>query len=149
MLYIYINESASPSVMSNSLWPHGLYSPWNFLGQSTGVGCLSLLQGIFPTQGWNLGFLDCRQILYQLSHREAQYIYTHTHTHTHIYIDIYYKYIFKTMFSSNIYTSLEIFQMFKISWLHKQIIQWILLGKSRSSSITYIEKEYDYVNWIF
>ena len=35
-----------------SLWPHGLYSPWNSAGQNTGVGCHSLLQGIFPTQGW-------------------------------------------------------------------------------------------------
>ena len=31
--------------MSDSLWPHGLYSPWNSLGQNTGVGSLSLLQG--------------------------------------------------------------------------------------------------------
>ena len=30
---------------------------------------LSLLQGIFPTQGLNPGFLDCRWILYQLSHK--------------------------------------------------------------------------------
>ena len=29
---------------------HGLYSPWNSLGQNAGVGSLSLLQGIFPTQ---------------------------------------------------------------------------------------------------
>ena len=29
------------------------YSPWNSLGQNTGVGSLSLLQGIFPTQRWN------------------------------------------------------------------------------------------------
>ena len=36
-----------------------------------GVGCHSLLQGIFPTQGSNLGLLHCRQILYHLSHREA------------------------------------------------------------------------------
>ena len=42
----------SHSVVSNSLWPHGpLYSPWNSPGQNTGVGSLSLLQGIFPTQG--------------------------------------------------------------------------------------------------
>ena len=40
----------SRSVMSNSLWPDGLYSPWNSLGQNTEVGSLSLLQGIFPTQ---------------------------------------------------------------------------------------------------
>ena len=36
--------------MSDSLRPHGLYSPWNSPDQNTGVGSLSLLQGIFPTQ---------------------------------------------------------------------------------------------------
>ena len=30
-----------------------LHSPWNSPGQNTGVGSLSLLQGIFPTQGSN------------------------------------------------------------------------------------------------
>ena len=59
----------SPSVVSDSLWPRGLYSPWNSPGQNTGVGSLSLLQGIFPTQGSNLGLLHCRWILYQLSHQ--------------------------------------------------------------------------------
>ena len=49
----------------------GLYSPWNYPGQNTGVGSLSLLQGIFPTQGLNPGLLHCRWILYQLSHRES------------------------------------------------------------------------------
>ena len=43
----YINEIYS--VVSDSLRPHGLYSPWNSPGQNTGVGSLSLLQGIFPT----------------------------------------------------------------------------------------------------
>ena len=43
--------------------------PWNSLGYNTGVGSLSLLQGIFPTQGSNPGLLHCRQILYQLSHK--------------------------------------------------------------------------------
>ena len=112
MFFIHINERESLSVVSDSLLPHGLYSPWNSLGQSTGVGCLSLLQGIFPTQGWNPGLLCCRPILYQLRHRETQCIYTH---------------IYLKLFSSNIFISLEIFQMLKISWLHKQIIQWILL----------------------
>ena len=51
------------------LWSHGLYSPWNSPGQNTGVGSLSLLQGIFPTQGSNPGLLYCRWILYPLSHR--------------------------------------------------------------------------------
>ena len=45
----------------------GLYSPWNSPGQNTGVGSLSLLQGIFSTQGLNSGLPHCRQILYQLS----------------------------------------------------------------------------------
>ena len=39
------------------------------LSQNTGVGSLSLLQGLFPTQGSNPGLLHCRGILYQLSHR--------------------------------------------------------------------------------
>ena len=38
------------SVMSDSLQPHGLYSPWNSPGQNAGMNSLSLLQGIFPTQ---------------------------------------------------------------------------------------------------
>ena len=41
--------SESHSIVSNSLLLHGLYSPWNSPGQNTGVGSLSLLQGIFPT----------------------------------------------------------------------------------------------------
>ena len=59
------------SVMSNSLW-----SPWTvaprFLcsrdssGKNTGVGSYSLLQGVFPTQGWNPGLPHCRQIIYHL-----------------------------------------------------------------------------------
>ena len=61
--------SESHSVMSNSLQPHGLYSPWNSPGQNIGVGSLSLLQGIFPTQRSNPGLPHCRWILYQLSHK--------------------------------------------------------------------------------
>ena len=64
-------KSESPSVVSNSLQPHGLCSPWNSPGQNTGVGSLSLLQGIFPTQGSNLGLLHCRRILYQLRHKRS------------------------------------------------------------------------------
>ena len=55
--------------MSNSLQPHGLYSPWNSPGQNTGVGSRSLLQGIFPTQGSNPGLLHSKQIIYQLSYQ--------------------------------------------------------------------------------
>ena len=76
-LYLYLlrvlslnsYESESHSVVSDSLRPHGLYSPWNSPGQNTGVGSLSLLQGIFPTQGSNPGLSHCRRILHQLSHK--------------------------------------------------------------------------------
>ena len=40
-----------------------------FTKQEYYSGCHFLLQGIFPTQGMNLGLLHCRQILYQLSHQ--------------------------------------------------------------------------------
>ena len=63
------NESESHSVVSDSLGPHGRYSPWNSPGQNTGVGSLSLLQGIFTTQGSNPGLPHSRWILDQLSHR--------------------------------------------------------------------------------
>ena len=45
------------------------YSPCNSPGQNTGVGSLSLLQVIFPTQGLNPGLPHCSWILYQLSHK--------------------------------------------------------------------------------
>ena len=68
------SESINHSVVSDSLRLHGLQSarllfPWNSAGKNTGVGSHSLLQGIFLTQGWNLGLLHCRQILYHLSHQ--------------------------------------------------------------------------------
>ena len=66
-------ESEICSVVSDSLQPHGLYSPWISQGQNTGVGSLSLLQGIFPTQGPNPGLLHCRRILYQLNHKGNPY----------------------------------------------------------------------------
>ena len=56
--------------------PHELYTPWNSLGQNTGVSSLSLLQGIFPTQGLDPGLTHCSQILYHLSHREPFYFQT-------------------------------------------------------------------------
>ena len=56
--------SESCSVMSDSLWPHGLYRLWNSSGPNTGVGSLSLFQGIFPTQGSNPGLPHCRQIFF-------------------------------------------------------------------------------------
>ena len=63
----------SGSAVSNSLWLYGLeparlLCPWNSPGKNTGVGCHFLLQGIFPTQGSNLGLPHYRQMLYHLSY---------------------------------------------------------------------------------
>ena len=37
----------SHPILSDSLWPHGVYTPWNSLGQYTGVGSVSLFQVFF------------------------------------------------------------------------------------------------------
>ena len=68
------SQSASRSVVSHSLQLYGLYCPGNSPGQNTGVGSLSLLQGIFPTQGLNPGLPHCRWNLYQLSHKGSPYL---------------------------------------------------------------------------
>ena len=66
------SESESCSVMSYSMGPHGLYSPWNSPGQNTGVGSRSRLQGIFPMQGLNPGLPHCSRTLNQLSHKKEK-----------------------------------------------------------------------------
>ena len=53
---------------------HQLLCPWDFPGKNVGVGCYSLLQGIFLTQGFNLGLLHCRQILYHLTHQGSPFL---------------------------------------------------------------------------
>ena len=60
--------------MSHSLQLHGLYIPWNSPGQNTGIGSLSLLQEIFPTEELYPGLPHCRWILYQLSHQGSPII---------------------------------------------------------------------------
>ena len=60
-----IGASASASVLPMNI------QDWFPLGLNTGVGCHSLLQGIFPTQGLNPGLLNCRRILYHLSHQRS------------------------------------------------------------------------------
>ena len=52
----------SPTLMTK------LLHPWNPSGKNTGMGCHCLFQGIFPTQGSNLGLTHCRQILYSLTY---------------------------------------------------------------------------------
>ena len=64
----------SRSVVSNSLRLHGLqptrlHHPWNFPGKNTGVGSHFLLQGIFLTQGSNVGHLQLLKYSLPLSHQ--------------------------------------------------------------------------------
>ena len=63
-----------PTLPHYGLLPARLLSPWDSPGKNTGVACHALLQGIFPTQGWNLYLLQLRHgrwILYCWAHREA------------------------------------------------------------------------------
>ena len=69
----------SPSVISDSLRPHGLlparhFCLWSSSGKNTGVSGHSFLQGIFPIQGSNSGLMHCRLMLYSLSHQEAHLV---------------------------------------------------------------------------
>ena len=75
---IFTCENISHSVMSDSLRPHGLQPArlpcsWDSPGKNTGVGSHSLLQWIFLIQGLNPSLLQCRQILFCLSHQGSQY----------------------------------------------------------------------------
>ena len=93
--------------------------------KNTGVGRLSLLQRIFPTQESNQGVLHCRCILYQLSYQGSPlveimikykpvggillpfffiYIYTHTHTYTHTHVCYMYMYVYYVYVYLYIYT---------------------------------------------
>ena len=61
-------KSRSPTLQADSLPAEPQGKP-----KHTGVGSLSLLQRIFPTQGSNWGLLHCRRILYQLSNEGSPY----------------------------------------------------------------------------
>ena len=66
---LYIKLKVKVAALCMILWDP-MDSPWDSLGQNTGVvSSLSLLQGILPTRGSNPDLLHCRQILYQLSHK--------------------------------------------------------------------------------
>ena len=75
-LYLAYCMCVSLSVMPNLCDPMDRTCPWNSPGQNTRVGNCSLLQGIFSTQGSNLGLPHCRQIRYHLSILGIMYIHT-------------------------------------------------------------------------
>ena len=72
-------------VVSDSLWPCGLQPtrllcPWNSPGKNTGVGSQSLLQGIIPTQGSNLGLPYCGPIFFLSSKPPGNCHLSYTHS---------------------------------------------------------------------
>ena len=75
--YSQRTASLSSCCMLSCVWLFA--TPWtvacqaflsmDYARQNTGLGCHSLLQGIFPNQGSNPSLLHCRQILYCLTHQ--------------------------------------------------------------------------------
>ena len=60
-----------------------LDSEITFGGIQYGLSSHSLLQGIFPAQGSNLGLLHCRQILYHMIHQEDPNLKRYMHPNVH------------------------------------------------------------------
>ena len=79
--FFFFFDNISTEIVSLScvrlLRSHGLQSSWNSPAQKTRVGTLSLLQGIFPTQGSNPDFPYCMQIPYQLSQKGSPWRYNY------------------------------------------------------------------------
>ena len=61
-----------PTLRPYGLQPTSLLCSWNSTRKDTKVGCHSLFQGIFLTQGSTLGLLLCRQALYYMSYQRNQ-----------------------------------------------------------------------------
>ena len=81
----YLNNVFSRSVVSDSLWLHGLQPtrllcPWKSPGRNTGVGCHSLLQGVFLTQGSNPGLLIAGRFFTSWATKEAHFTTQHDRT---------------------------------------------------------------------
>ena len=72
--WLCLASSQSHSVVPDSLQSPRLFCQWNSPGKNTGVGCHSLLQGIFLTQGSNPGLWHCRQILCHLGYQGSPQI---------------------------------------------------------------------------
>ena len=124
-----VKWSESCSVVSDSSWPHGLYSPRNSPGQNTGAGSLSLLQGIFPTQGSNPGHQNHRQILYSWATRENILLYFSKQTGEIIMISLFYrwgdwgpnKYVFWSYKASKRYS----WNLTPVFWIQSVYYKWL------------------------
>ena len=93
-------EPRSPALQANSLPAEPQGKPKN-----TGVGSLSRLQGIFPTQESNPGFLHWRQILYQMSYQGMQIcVYTYIIWNTSLKKFSFFCFIYSFIYSFIIWT---------------------------------------------
>ena len=102
------------SAVSYSLRPHGLCSPRNSPGQNTGVSCLSLLQGIFPTQAWNPGLRHCRRILSCLSHQGSISFFVMSEWLSTLHTPLF-----------SVHSSADT-EAASVSWLLQTVLQWSL-----------------------
>ena len=115
------SETVSHSDMLNFLRPYGFYPtrllcPWNSSVKNTAVGCQSLLQGIFPTQGLNPCLLHCRQILYHLSRQESSKSF---HIANRISADkIWYKHVWMKLYSFIFERSSQVYLLTSFSILN-------------------------------
>ena len=82
-------KCVSRSVVSNSLWSHGLCitcqasHPWDSPGKNTGVGCHFLLQGIFPVKGsTQVAYIVCRFFTIWTQRPCLSYLPHNSHDHT-------------------------------------------------------------------
>ena len=75
---VFSHSAVCESLRSHELQPAKLLCPWDSPSKNTGVGCLSLRQGIFPNQGLNPGIPDCRWVFYCLSYQGTQTLLTAT-----------------------------------------------------------------------
>ena len=86
-LCLTLSEPMDCSLPGSSV--HGIFQArvleWDAIAFSTEVGYHSLMQGIFLTQGSNLGVLHCRQILYRLSHQGRQCVKEELYIVNHIF----------------------------------------------------------------
>ena len=71
-LWVPSHCSMSDTLQPNRPLPSRFLCQWDSPGKDTGVGCHALLQGIFPTQGWNSHLRHCRRSLYCWTSGEAQ-----------------------------------------------------------------------------
>ena len=114
IIMVVVLDSRAWLSVTDSIDLARILCPWESPGKNTGVGCHSLLQRVFPTQGLNPGLLHCRQILYHLNHQGSPELLIYT-----------YQCLYRNIYRSNgkllsiaFWRPLRMNQTFKKRWLH-------------------------------